>query len=382
VLRVERTSIHAAVREDEGEDQSGDPITYQFSSNVSAFVKMCGFSPADFAVLFEPLEPILTVPHRGRPTVIGARDAFFLFLHWLRSGRSYAQIAAGLHLSQSTLSKRVVEVAHAVHGPLVERFIVSVANTPFAARERFPECGMVVDATVQDRGRPVGRYDEAQRYFSGKHHCYCLKSQVITDRQGAAVLVASGVPGAMHDMFLFREHTGELIELIHRHAGEPVTILADKGYIGNSGSPEVALVTPHRKPPLRVLTPEQQQDNAEIGSERVIIENFFGRMRTKFHITSGRWPHKEEFYPIVFEICCALVNFDIRSPGGSPLRADDGQYYLQSVSMEIELAVQRERARQHIREESTRRFMEHMMRESRRGLPGLHPTTSSEEGDP
>jgi hypothetical protein len=274
----------------------------------------------------------------------------------------------------------MIEIAHAVHGRLVERFVVSAANTPFAAREKFPECGMVVDATVQDRGSPVGRYDEAQRYHSGKHHCYCLKSQVITDRQDAAVLVTSGVPGAMDDMFLFRAHTGELEELIHRHAGEPVTILADKGYIGNPGCPHVVLVTAHRKPPLRVLTPEQQQDNAEIGSERVIIENFFGRMRTKFHITSGRWPHREEFYPIVFEICCALVNFDIRSPGGSPFKASDGQFYVQSVSMEIEQAVQRECMRRRIREESTRRFMEDMMRESRRRVSGLHPTTSSEEG--
>jgi hypothetical protein len=276
----------------------------------------------------------------------------------------------------------MIEVAHTFHEPLVERFIVSAANTPFAARERFPECGMVVDATVRDRGRPVGRYDEAQRYYSGKCHCYCLKSQVITDHQGAAILVTPGVPGAMHDMLLFREHIGELEELIHRHIGEPVTILAEKGSIGNSGSPQVVLVTPHRKPPLKVFRLEQQQDNAEIGSERVIIENFFGRMRTKVHITSGRWSHKEEFCPIVFEICCALVNFDIRSPGGSPLRASDGQFYVQSVSMAIEQAEERESRQHRIRKESARRFIEEMRRESRRKLREPHSTTFSEEKIP
>jgi hypothetical protein len=43
-------------------------------------------------------------------------------------------------------------------------------------------------------------FEEARRYCSAKHHLYCLKSQVITDCQGTALLVVAGVPKAMHDM--------------------------------------------------------------------------------------------------------------------------------------------------------------------------------------
>jgi hypothetical protein len=59
--------------DDEREDQSDNPITYQFCRNVGAFPKICGFSPADLAALFEPLESILTVPHRVVPqsSVVG-----------------------------------------------------------------------------------------------------------------------------------------------------------------------------------------------------------------------------------------------------------------------------------------------------------------------
>jgi hypothetical protein len=32
--------------------------------------------------------------------------------------------------------------------------------------------GLIVDATMHDRGRPVGRDEDAQKYFSGKHHIY------------------------------------------------------------------------------------------------------------------------------------------------------------------------------------------------------------------
>jgi hypothetical protein len=361
---------------------SANPIIRQYSSNVRAFFTMCGFAPADFAALYEPLESILTMAHRGRPTVINARDSFFLFLHWLRSGRPFAQIASAFNLSSSTLHKRLIEVAHAVHKPLVDRFIVSLASTSFAAREKFPECGMVVDATVQDRGKPVGRYDEAQADFSGKHHFYCLKPQVITDRQGAAIHVTSGVPGAKHDMLLFREHVVELEDLIARHAGQPVSILADKGYIGNPGSPQVVLITPYRKPLPRELTPEQLQWNAAIGSERVIIENFFGRMRAKFDIMVVRWGQKDEFYPVVFEICCALVNFDIRSPGGSPLRATDGEFYFRSMSLAIDEAIQKERKQRRKQERASERFLEQFTTLWNRRREQLHSTTSSEEKSP
>jgi hypothetical protein len=232
----------------------------------------------------------------------------------------------------------MLAVAQAVHMPLVERFITSAATAYFEARVKFPECGMVVDATVQDRGRPVGRWDEAKKYFSGKHSLYCLKSQVITDRQGAAILVAAGVKGAVHDFLLFRQHVTEVEELVARHAGEPVHLLADLGYLGDPRSGSVVLVRPTRKPPRKELPPEQRRMNAAIASERVIVENFFGRLRAKFQIMDERWAMNEDFYPVVFEICCALVNFDIRSPGGSPLRAEESQFYLKALTRSIEKA--------------------------------------------
>jgi hypothetical protein len=83
-----------------------------------------------------------------------------------------------------------------------------------------------VDATVQDRGPPVGRYEDAQKYFSGKHHIYCLKSQVVTNREGLAVHVVAGVPGVQHDLRLFRDYVREIEDLVAMHEGESCHILA------------------------------------------------------------------------------------------------------------------------------------------------------------
>lgn len=47
--------------------------------------------------------------------------------------------------------------------------------------EQFPETTFVVDSTVQIISIPVGEFQDKKDYFSGKHHIYCIKSQVITD---------------------------------------------------------------------------------------------------------------------------------------------------------------------------------------------------------
>jgi hypothetical protein len=80
----------------------------------------------------------------------------------------------------------------------------------------------------------------------------------------------------------------------------------------------------------------------------VIVENFFGRLGNKFEITDRRLALLESFYPVVFEICCALVNFDTRPRRGSPLRAADGSFYLRYLTLrreEWEEQEERERRR-------------------------------------
>jgi hypothetical protein len=88
--------------------------------------------------------------------------------------------------------------------------------------------GLIVDATVQKRGRPAGEFAEVKLFFSGKHHIYCLKSHVVTNREGIVIHAVAGVPGSVHDMRLFKDHQHHLSALIMLHEGEPTKILADK----------------------------------------------------------------------------------------------------------------------------------------------------------
>jgi hypothetical protein len=55
---------------------------------------------------------------------------------------------------------------------------------------------------------------------------------------------------------------------------EPIKTLADKGYIGLTDSQILQLMTPYKKPRNGVLSQVQLVANKELGSARVILENY------------------------------------------------------------------------------------------------------------
>jgi hypothetical protein len=97
--------------------------------------------------------------------VIGPTDSFLLFLHWLRQAAPIVKIAGAFSLNADTFQKCHHEMTDQVHDVLVDIYITGQARAPLPRRLDYPGCGILVDATVQDRGRPVGRYENAQKYF-------------------------------------------------------------------------------------------------------------------------------------------------------------------------------------------------------------------------
>jgi hypothetical protein len=322
--------------EDDDATPSEDPIYSQFSSLPEPFYDMCGFSVADFDILYDMAEERIRSFGRGRHRILGSRDSFFLLLHWLRTGTAIHTIAAVFGLKCSTLSTRLGQVANRLYPLFGIEAIKQAAAEPFSASEVFSTCGLVVDATVQERDKPMVGFEQAKTYFSGKHHMYGLKSQVVTRRDGTAVHVMSGVPGARHDMKLFRDTVESLEALIAAHPGEPVEFLADMGYMGDTGSQKIVLHTPVRTPAHGVLSIEEARHNKRLSKERIVVEHFFGRLQNKFHVLVKRWHLSDAYYGTIFKICCGFANFDIRVHGGRALHADDGIFYQHRVLLAIQ----------------------------------------------
>jgi hypothetical protein len=160
------------------------PIVEHYEHGPDAFFTLCGFDTGHFRQLFDVIDPRITVPTRGRRPVIGAKNSFFLFLHWLRSANPIDQIAAHFDLRSPTLYKHHHKLALAVHNPLVTKYMIDLREQLLrVSGSDYRSYGLAVDATVQNRGRPAASFEEAWGYFSGKHWIYCLKSQVVTNRQ-------------------------------------------------------------------------------------------------------------------------------------------------------------------------------------------------------
>jgi hypothetical protein len=112
----------------------------------------------------------------------------------------------------------------------------------------------------------------------------------------------AGVEGSVHDLEVFRRTLNDLYRLLEDHLNEPTKILAGKGYIGFNDSPLVKLVSSHKKTPHGFLSDAQVRSNQQRSSAHFVVENYCGRLATRFHIMVRRWGFDDAFYPIVFGI--------------------------------------------------------------------------------
>jgi hypothetical protein len=220
-----------------------DSIFEDLQQKSEDFHALCGFTINQVQFLYHEAETILYIAKRGRKRVIGLQDDFFIFLHWLRSTSPTDSIAGVFGLGSPTLNTHFHKTGKAIQKILVERYIKSQRESPLHAPVKYPECGFIVDATVQKRGRPTGSFEGAKRFFCRKHWIYYLKSQVVTSRWGMRMYITAGIPWSVYDLALFRGTQDQVTKLVTSKLGEPTKILADKRYIGFREDHSFQLVT-------------------------------------------------------------------------------------------------------------------------------------------
>ncbi|KAH7826392.1 putative DDE superfamily endonuclease [Monocercomonoides exilis] len=133
------------------------------------------------------------------------------------------------------------------------------------------EVGIVLDCTVIPTNRPGGRLEFGKKYYSGKHHIYCVKVEVgVNPKVGTASTISSIYSGSTHDFTIFKEHYPTFVQKLGG-----AKILADSAFKG--AKPELgAIIT---KP----------VGTSELASHRVIVERFFGRLQTLFSVFRHPW---------------------------------------------------------------------------------------------
>ena len=60
-----------------------------------------------------------------------------------------------------------------------------------------------------------------------------------------------------------------------------------------------------------MLSVDDEKENKELSSDRVIVENFFRRMNGLWEVTYRKYRWAEEIYNPILHLCVALTNIQI-----------------------------------------------------------------------
>ncbi|ETV69645.1 hypothetical protein H257_14668 [Aphanomyces astaci] len=250
-------------------------------------------------------------------------------------------VATMFAAASPTFSKRVITFLEAIHPHLKTKYIDNVGAkwtmehlTSTGQRfANFPAALYAVDVTFQKTNAPAGTFSEKKMYYSKKHGHYGLKVEASVVPTGFAINVTAAVPGSVADFSIFEANEAFHADKMRKTDAErdmpdagPMldeypndwAILADKGYQGLHR--RMRAITPAKRPPGGLLTMSDMEYNDNIATDRVIVENYFGRLKTLWAIVNESYTWKRENYDLYLQTCVAFTNCHIRF---SPLRVDD-----------------------------------------------------------
>jgi len=274
-----------------------------------------GFEVGEIREIGEVVGPCLKQLGRGRRG-LAAIDTLAIFLCWASSGLTLDKISTFLKLSRTRISRNIKKFIKRSGDMLISRFIPQTIDSERSVIKftNFPAAIGAVDATVVPICRPQ---DHARQvfFYDGKHHDHTFKFQLLVAPDGVALHRSKVVECKKHDKRLFDESgiidfiTFELqvrrATRLSRHA-----ILADSGYTGITDSIPEAVVS-LKNSPDRELTEDELAFNRSLASDRMIVENYFARMKTLFGIIAE--DYRGDLFDLneLIQILVALTNFHI-----------------------------------------------------------------------
>ncbi|KAF0755307.1 hypothetical protein AaE_005018, partial [Aphanomyces astaci] len=315
---------HAHSQHVEEADDSPTPVIDSFFSQGgnASLSTMTNFTLSEFESIWAIVESAMVTTWtmgRGRKSMTSPKDAFFMAMSVLKHCNAWDKHALDYKMKAPTFEKMIHRVFDTVEPILYEHFVKPISMTH------------------QPSYRPTGRFDEAKHYFSGKHKLYGLKLEYSVAYPGVAVDMSEHSPGSVADvtMFMHRRHVhkdmlrksaSEMEEVDHDEGAEEYpdswSILVDMGYQGIQH--EVRCMQPKRRPQGGLLTARELERNARVSSDRVLVENYFGRICSLWKIMCETYKRNESRFDRISRLCCALPNAHVT---WMPLRGTDGVYY-------------------------------------------------------
>ncbi|KAG3089523.1 hypothetical protein PC121_g4300 [Phytophthora cactorum] len=198
------------------------------------------------------------------------------------------------------------------------------------------------DVKFQPAYRPSGHFTEKKTYFRGKHKLYGYKLECSVAYPGVAVDVSSHEPGSKSDLTMMLDRRAVRMERLLKTPQElgqddngegavqhPLAwdVLVAKGYQGAGAVRRT--IQQKRKPRDGELSHQDMTRNRLVSSDRVLDENYIGRvcMLWKVMYTTYKW--LEVRYGMIARTCFALTNFHVSFMS---LRNEDNKLYYSVLS--------------------------------------------------
>ncbi|MGX1668076.1 IS5 family transposase [Streptomyces sp. NPDC055400] len=214
------------------------------------------------------------------------RQALLVLAH-LRSGHTYAQLAAGFGIGTTTAYRYIAEAVEilATRAPTLAQAMMTASTKAF----------VMLDGTLL----PIDRVAADRPFYSGKHKKHGMNVQVIADHAGRLLWAAPVLPGAVHDIKAARTHG-----IIDALAEARVPCWADKGYRGAGGT--IRLPYWGR---WETLSTGQQAVNRSHAKIRALVEQAMAALKTwrllrKPPCSTTRITHLVQAVLVLHLTCC------------------------------------------------------------------------------
>lgn len=164
----------------------------------------------------------------------------------------------------------------------------------------------------------------SREYFSFKHHLHCVKLQCAVAPNGQCIHYDISKKGSVHDIEVFLQSNllskvqytvmnGHIPALLRK------PMIFDKGYVGlHNVYPESVIMK--KKPRGGELNTSDIDSNNKIQHDRVIVENYFSRLKLLWIVTHDIFRGEDDTLIQYVKACVILTNYHIFL---YPLRLDE-----------------------------------------------------------
>ncbi|KAF0712498.1 Aste57867_4809 [Aphanomyces stellatus] len=318
--------------EDPVEDaDSSSPVLDSFveTRGLEVVHALTNFSFSELNTLWASIKPFVTTHWNvgsGRKSPVTGRDMLFMTLVTLKHAGTWDIVAATFNEKAATFGQRVTNFIRTLHPHLLRKFVDEQAvkwtmRNLVASGHQFQNhkaALYAVDVTFQETTMPAVAFGEKKVYFSKKHGLYGHKVEVSVAPNGLAINVTDSAKGSVSDIEIFKDNLGFHTSQLEKQA--------DEGDINDPDALQDRYPTHWAVLSDKGYQESRKRANERLSTDRVIVENFFGRLKTLWGLASDKYTWKKEEYNMYFQTCVALTNVHIRF---NPLRNVDGHGYNQ-----------------------------------------------------